>query len=131
VTSLIRPHVDGVVSSYFEWLGAAVHEVHRRGQTMQRADVPVSLFLYGISVERLFLRVDFRTGYRDPKLAGDALVVHVVKPSSMRVVVPLGNGCCDAVRVVDEADGSSSSSRQAPPCSRTSSRSGSPGRRSR
>ena len=106
VTSLISPRVDGIVSSYFEWLGAAVHEVHRRGQTMQRADVPVSFFHYGISVERLFLRVDFRTGYRDPNLAGDALVVHVVKPSSLRIVVPLGGGCCDGVHVVDEADGS-------------------------
>lgn len=105
VTSLISPRVDGLVSSYFEWLGAAVHEVHRRGQTMQRADVPVSFFHYGISTEKLFLRVDFRIGYRDPRLIGDALVVHVVKPRQMRIVVPMGGGG-SGTHVVDELDGS-------------------------
>ncbi|HWR97635.1 MAG TPA: glycoside hydrolase family 57 protein [Candidatus Methanoperedens sp.] len=104
VTSLISPRIDGLVSSYFEWLGAAVHEVHRRGQTMQRAEVPVSSFHYGIGTERLFLRLDFRIGYRAPGLAGDALVVHVARPRQMRIVVPLGGGGSGA-HVIDEVDG--------------------------
>ncbi|HEY5999958.1 MAG TPA: glycoside hydrolase [bacterium] len=105
VTSLITPRIDGLVSSYFEWLGAAVHEVHRRGQTMHRADVPVSHFSYGINTERLFLRVDFRVGYQDPRLAGDELVVHVSRPRPMRLVVPMAQGGA-GVSIVDEVDGS-------------------------
>jgi alpha-amylase/alpha-mannosidase (GH57 family) len=91
VTSLISPKVDGVVSSYFEWLGATSYEIHRRGQTMHRTDIPVSLFHYGIGADRLFLRVDFRDGYVDPGLIGDALHVHFAKPAAMRLVIPMGS----------------------------------------
>ena len=92
VTSLIAPRIDGRVSSYFEWLGASAYEIHRRGLTMHRADVPVSLFHYGIGTDRLFLRVDFRAGYQDPSLIGDAVVLHVSKPNMVRLVIPLGKG---------------------------------------
>ncbi len=92
VTAFIRPRVDGRVSSYFEWLGASVHEIHRRGQTMHRTDIPVSLFYYGISTTHLYLRVDFRVGYHDPSLVGDALIVHVSKPRPRRIVIPMTAG---------------------------------------
>jgi hypothetical protein len=67
--------------------------------------VPVSFFHYGISTEKLILRVDFRIGYRDPRLIGDALVVHVVKPRQMRIVIPMAGGG-SGTHVVDELDGS-------------------------
>jgi alpha-amylase/alpha-mannosidase (GH57 family) len=101
VTSLISPKIDGRVSSYFEWLGATTYEIHRRGQTMQRTDVPVSLFFYGISAAMLYVRVDFRTGYRDPDLIGDAILIHILKPRPLRVVIPLGGGGAGAF-VIDE-----------------------------
>lgn len=104
VTSLISPRIDGLVSSYFEWLGATSYEIHRRGQTMHRTDVPVSLFHYGISTARLYLRVDFRVGYRDPMLIGDAVTVYVSKPRPLRVVIPIVHGAT-GVAVVDEENG--------------------------
>jgi hypothetical protein len=104
VTALIAPRIDGRVSSYFEWLGANSYEIHRRGLTMHRADVPVSLFHYGISTDRMYLRVDFRAGYQDPSLIGDAVVLHVSRPKMVRVVIPLGKGG-GGVFVEDESGG--------------------------
>jgi hypothetical protein len=104
VPALISPRIDGLVSSYFEWLGATSHEIHRRGQTMHRTDVPVSHFHYGVSLEHLFLRVDFRAGYHDPQLIGDALVVHVAKPRQLQIVIPLSAGGRGAL-IVDEQSG--------------------------
>jgi alpha-amylase/alpha-mannosidase (GH57 family) len=104
VTSLISPRVDGRVSSYFEWLGATSYEIHRGGSTMHRTDVPVSMFYYGINTERLFLRVDFRVGYHDPGLIGDAVLIHIAKPKPLRCVIPLamsGRGSF----VIDEETG--------------------------
>jgi alpha-amylase/alpha-mannosidase (GH57 family) len=104
VTSLISPRIDGRVSSYFEWLGATSYEIHRRASTMHRTDVPVSLFYYGINAERLFLRVDFRVGYHDPGLFGDAVLIHVTKPKPLQVVIPMamsGNGAY----IIDEESG--------------------------
>jgi hypothetical protein len=83
VTSLISPRIDGRVSSYFEWLGATSYEIHRRGSTMHRTDVPVSMFYYGINVEQLFLRIDFRVGYHDPSLFGDDVLIHVFPSPSL------------------------------------------------
>ncbi|MBI4721314.1 MAG: hypothetical protein HY770_08875 [Chitinivibrionia bacterium] len=105
VTALISPRIDGRVSSYFEWLGATSYEIHRRGSTMHRTDVPVSLFHYGISTERLFLRVDFRVGYHDPVLIGDAVQVHVSKPRPLRIVIPMISSGRSAF-IVDEENGS-------------------------
>jgi hypothetical protein len=57
---------------------------------MHRSDVPVSMFYYGINVEQLFLRIDFRVGYHDPSLFGDEIQIHVSKPKAQRIVVPMG-----------------------------------------
>ena len=110
VTSLISPRVDGRVSSYFEWLGATSYEIHRRASTMHRTDVPVSMFYYGISIERLFLRIDFRIGYHDPVLFGDAVLIHVSKPKPLRIVIPMamsGRGSLHHRRGDGRATGSS------------------------
>jgi hypothetical protein len=48
------------------------------------------MFYYGINVERLFLRVDFRIGYHDPGLFGDAVLIHVSKPQALKIVIPIG-----------------------------------------
>jgi len=106
VSSLIAPTIDGRVSSYFEWLGAAAYEVHRRGQTMHRSDVPVSVIQYGISLDRLFVRLDFRAGILDPALIGDAVCLETRRPLRTRILIPLAPGAPPAT--VEELEGGAS-----------------------
>jgi hypothetical protein len=57
--------VDGVVSSYFEWLAAGLYQVSARGGAMHGKRFLVKDVHYGISDEKLFLRFDFSKGVED------------------------------------------------------------------
>jgi alpha-amylase/alpha-mannosidase (GH57 family) len=56
---LIRPVTNGVVDSYFEWLGAGVYRVDHRSGSMHGKRVLVKEVLYGTDGSNIFLRVDF------------------------------------------------------------------------
>jgi alpha-amylase/alpha-mannosidase (GH57 family) len=104
ISSLIQPRIEGKVTSYFEWLGAVAYEVHRRGSTMHRTDVPVSMIYYGVNLERLFVRIDFRVGYHEPTLIGETVIVRIIKPRPLAVVIPVAERG-QVVRVEDEDGG--------------------------
>jgi alpha-amylase/alpha-mannosidase (GH57 family) len=55
----ISPRVNGVVDSYFEWLGAGVYRVDPRQGSMHGKRALVKAVHYGANGESAFLRVDF------------------------------------------------------------------------
>jgi hypothetical protein len=55
----ISPKINGVVDSYFEWLGAGVYRVDQRSGSMHGKRVLVRDVRYGASDSHLFLRIDF------------------------------------------------------------------------
>lgn len=63
--SRIRPKIDGLVSSYFEWMGAGQYRVSRRGGSMHGKRFVFSQIQFGIDGETLYLRVDFAPGTED------------------------------------------------------------------
>lgn len=58
-TGFIRPRLDGVVSSYFEWLGAGEYRLDKRQGAMHGGRVGLETLLFGTDGENLFLRLDF------------------------------------------------------------------------
>jgi alpha-amylase/alpha-mannosidase (GH57 family) len=58
-TGLIRPVVDGEVSSYFEWLGAGCYKVDNRSGAMHGQRFIIRELYYGTDGASLFLRLDF------------------------------------------------------------------------
>ncbi len=58
-TGLIRPKIDGEVSSYFEWLGAGVYKVDSRSGAMHGQRFIIRELHYGSDGSSLFLRIDF------------------------------------------------------------------------
>jgi alpha-amylase/alpha-mannosidase (GH57 family) len=58
----ITPVIDGEVTSYFEWLGAAVYHVDERSGSMHGNAVPVSEVQFGTDGRNFYLRIDFRGG---------------------------------------------------------------------
>jgi len=56
-TSFINPKIDGIVSSYFEWSGAA--EVVDLESAMSVSDRVIKKLFYGFNEDFIFLRVDF------------------------------------------------------------------------
>jgi alpha-amylase/alpha-mannosidase (GH57 family) len=58
-TGLIRPKIDGEISSYFEWLGAGVYKVDSRSGAMHGQRFMIRELHYGTDGSSLFLRLDF------------------------------------------------------------------------
>ncbi len=58
-SSAITPTINGVVDSYFEWMGAGVYRVDRRSGSMHGKRELVKDVYYGANDTNLFLRVDF------------------------------------------------------------------------
>lgn len=55
----VTPKINGVVDSYFEWLGAGCYEVDARSGSMHGKRALVKQVCYGADDAHLYLRVDF------------------------------------------------------------------------
>jgi alpha-amylase/alpha-mannosidase (GH57 family) len=55
----LTPKINGVVDSYFEWLGAGVYEVDQRSGSMHGKRALVKCIHYGADDDRVYIRVDF------------------------------------------------------------------------
>jgi len=64
----IAPVIDGEVTSYFEWLGAAAYRVDDRSGSMHAGKAPVAELHFGSEGRNFYLRIDFRGGI-EPGLA--------------------------------------------------------------
>jgi alpha-amylase/alpha-mannosidase (GH57 family) len=88
-TGHIQPRIDGVVSSYFEWLGAGLYLPDPRSGSMHGAAGVWEALYYGFSSEALFLRLDLTEAFpRDhPQFE---VRVNVVDKSRIRIHASIG-----------------------------------------
>jgi hypothetical protein len=61
----IRPKIDGLVSSYFEWLGAGIYQVDERSGSMHGKQFLIKEVHYGTDGANLYVRLDFMPGFED------------------------------------------------------------------
>jgi len=54
----IAPHIDGLVTNYFEWLGAGYCREKMTGGSMYHSEGIVSAVYYGFDLNNLFIRLD-------------------------------------------------------------------------
>ncbi len=65
----ISPRIDGEVTSYFEWMGAALYRVDERSGSMHGKRALLKEVHFGSDGVNFFLRVDFHPGH-EPELPG-------------------------------------------------------------
>jgi alpha-amylase/alpha-mannosidase (GH57 family) len=70
-TGRIRPKIDGIVSSYFEWMGAGRYQVAQRGGAMHGKRFIFSQIQFGTDGEKLFVRIDFAPDSDDILKSGE------------------------------------------------------------
>ena len=70
-TGRIRPKIDGLVSSYFEWMGAGKYQVAGRGGAMHGKRFIFSQVHFGTDGEKLYITVDFAPGSDDLLISGE------------------------------------------------------------
>ena len=96
-TGLIQPRIDGLVTNYFEWLGAGLYLPDPRSGSMHGASKVWDALYYGFSREALFLRLDLTESF--PKDHPEFEVrVNVVDHSHIRIhalIGPTGLGGLD------------------------------------
>jgi hypothetical protein len=62
-TSLIEPKVDGMVTTYFEWLGAGVYSPDYRSGSLHGAAQFVDALHYGHGEKAIYLRLDLKDAF--------------------------------------------------------------------
>jgi hypothetical protein len=87
-TGRIRPTIDGDITSYFEWLGAAVYRVDERSGSMHGKRFLVREVHYGTDGKSVFVRVDFSPGC-ETALGEMELRLSVCKGNSGEPAFPL------------------------------------------
>jgi alpha-amylase/alpha-mannosidase (GH57 family) len=82
-TALVRPTIDGRITSFYEWHGAACYPQRAGGTSMHHGAGLASELYVGFDVDRLHLRVDFIAG--KPPGPDYSLWVEFVSPAAARV----------------------------------------------
>jgi hypothetical protein len=88
-TGLIQPRIDGLVTNYFEWMGAGLYLPDPRSGSMHGATRVWEALYYGFSPEALFLRLDLAPTF--PKEHPEFEIrVNVVDHSRVRIHASIG-----------------------------------------
>ncbi len=94
-TGPISPVIDGAVTSYFEWVGAAFLDVALPGGTMHQVSdhaQAITAIAFGFDFRNLFIRVEGPISMRDVLADGIAVTVRFLKPTGHQLTIRLVDG---------------------------------------
>jgi hypothetical protein len=91
VRGFIRPTIDGMMTSYFEWYQGAHMDVGKSGGSMHMTEGLISRIYYGFNQDTLFIRVDPKDSF-DAFPGESILSVEIIRPLPFRVDIPLMKG---------------------------------------
>jgi alpha-amylase/alpha-mannosidase (GH57 family) len=86
----LTPKINGVVDSYFEWMGAGVYRVDQRSGSMHGKRALVKSVYYGTDEDSFYLRVDFEED--NAKLDGLEIQVHREKAKERENAIRIEGG---------------------------------------
>ncbi len=88
IRGFIRPTIDGVVTSYYEWYQGAQLDVKKYGGSMHKSESLISAVHYGFDRDNLYLRIDPRLPFDEFEEGVDFSII-TSKPAEVRVTFPL------------------------------------------
>jgi len=84
----IKPKIDGLVTSYYEWYQGARLETKKSGGSMHKAESILSILYYGFNKDSLFLRLDPSIPFSDfPE--DTKIVINLIRQSQMKIEASL------------------------------------------
>lgn len=103
IRGFIRPTIDGIMTSYYEWYDGARLDVKKSGGSMHRSEGLISSIHFGFNESTLFLRADPKDSFAT--LDGNVfLSIVTVAPAAMRITTPLRGTGLNAV-IEEKTDG--------------------------
>ncbi len=88
IRGFIRPVIDGLVTSYYEWYQGAQLDVKKSGGSMHKSESLISTIYYGFNKDSLFLRLDPKIPFDDFE-DGTEFSIITTNPSDIKITVPL------------------------------------------
>ena len=91
IRGFIKPRIDGMLTSYYEWYQGAELDVKKSGGSMHKAQSLVSSIHYGFNEDYLFIRLDPAVpfGEMDGSLS---LSIITSLPANIRITCPVSGG---------------------------------------
>ncbi|HXX53208.1 MAG TPA: glycoside hydrolase family 57 protein [Thermodesulfovibrionales bacterium] len=88
IRGFVHPKIDGIMTSYFEWIQGAYLDVGKSGGSMHMTEGLISRIYYGFDRQTLFIRADPKTSFAEFPV--DAILsIDIAKPSAFRVDIPV------------------------------------------
>jgi alpha-amylase/alpha-mannosidase (GH57 family) len=88
IRGFIRPAIDGLVTSYYEWYQGAQLDVKKSGGSMHKSESLIETIYYGFNKDSLFLRLDPKmpfAGFEE----GTEFSIITTSPSDIKITVPV------------------------------------------
>jgi hypothetical protein len=99
-TGLIRPTIDGELTSYFEWVGSGCVEPVTVAGSMHQVserEPGVTLVEFGFDLDHLYVRVDGSRPMHALLRPGTHLSLNFLKPAGLRLTIAAQNGSVEVV----------------------------------
>ena len=90
--SLISPAINGLISGYFEWLGAGLYDLTKQASAMHAAENLLQSFFFGFDRSALYFRIDGINPLEKTLSPDDRLTLHLILDHEYRLAMNLGDG---------------------------------------
>ena len=88
IRGFIKPKIDGLLTSYYEWYQGAELDVRKSGGSMHKSESIISAIHYGFNEEYLFLRLDPAVPFSSFE-SDLTLSVVTAKPADIKITFPI------------------------------------------
>lgn len=89
LVAFIKPIIDGVVTSYYEWLPAGIYDTKSTGGAMHQVDSIISDIYYGFDLNNLFIRLDTKVNLTTGSAEGMIFWIQIIKPHPLRIEIKI------------------------------------------
>ncbi len=84
IRGFIKPKIDGLVTSYYEWYQGAQLDVKKSGGSMHKSESLISTVFYGFNKDTLFLRIDPKVPFAEFE-EGMEFSIITSRPDSVKI----------------------------------------------
>ena len=106
LVAFIKPKIDGVVTSYYEWLPAGIYDPRATGGVMHQVDSIVAGIYYGLDLDNLFIRLDTGVSPSSPGISDLRFHINIISPHVERIEIKiLQHGKVEAAQEEKDSNG--------------------------
>ncbi|MBI5406459.1 MAG: glycoside hydrolase [Nitrospirae bacterium] len=106
LVAFIKPDIDGIVTSYYEWLPAGIYDPRAVGGVMHQVDSILSGIYYGLDLDHLFIRLDTGINLSSPNVQGFVFHINIISPHVERIEIRIPQpGKVEAAQVKRDSNG--------------------------